>query len=66
MWDVANCDIVGAIFLGDDIDFHSKSGVWKHMEMKTNIGSDAIVESLQHGEKAFLCCNWNPTSSSID
>ena len=46
MPDVANCDLVGVIFLGDDIDYHSKSGVWKHMEMETSIESVAIIDSL--------------------
>ena len=39
------------------------SGTWKFFQ---GIGSIAIVDDLQRGERASLCYNWNPTSSSAN
>ena len=28
MWDIVNCDRVGVVFLGDNVDYHSEYGIW--------------------------------------
>ena len=32
MWNVANCNMIGVVVLSDDVDYHSKSGIWNDID----------------------------------